>query len=82
MNNGRSNLGSGGFNARRVPITTLANRPSVNDSAGKSKPKTAMEEESLAKPTSANFFDSSDDDAGFGDLLAKNADKKKLDQNQ
>jgi hypothetical protein len=80
MNDGRSQIGSAGFNTRRVPITTLANRPIVNDSPVKAKSKTAIEEESLAKPTSANFFDSSDDDAGFGDLLAKNADKKKLNQ--
>jgi len=41
-----------------------------------------MEEESLPKPASANFFDSSDDDDGFTDLLAKNADKKKLDREE
>lgn len=77
-NTGRAPAATGGFNSRRTPINSLTNRPTLNDSAGKQKSKSAMEEESLAKPTSANFFDSSDDDDGFTDLLAKNADQKKL----
>lgn len=71
-------IGSGGFNARRTPINSLSNRPNQTNSGTKPKSKSAMEEERLQKPNAANFFDSSDDDDGFNDLLAKNADKKKL----
>jgi len=71
-------IGSAGFNARRTPINSLSNRPNQTNSGTKPKSKSAMEEERLQKPSAANFFDSSDDDDGFNDLLAKNADKKKL----